>query len=68
MAQKTLTYSEAMYEIEMIVNSIENDDLDVDDIIDKVKRVSQLLQICKKKLKQTQDDVEKILNSIDDEG
>jgi exodeoxyribonuclease VII small subunit len=68
MAQKTLSYNEALNEIEEIVNSIEKDDLDVDDIIEKVKRVSQLLQICKKKLKQTQEDVDKILNSMDDEG
>lgn len=64
MAKKKLRYSEAINEIEEILETIESQELDVDDLSEKVKRVSELIQLCKTKLHTTEDEVRKILDSI----
>jgi exodeoxyribonuclease VII small subunit len=59
-------YAEAIAEIEKIIATIENEELDVDDIAVKVKRVSLLLSQCKEKLRTTEKEVEKILKEIEE--
>ncbi|MCT4603210.1 MAG: exodeoxyribonuclease VII small subunit, partial [Marinifilum sp.] len=54
MAKKKISYSEAIAEIEETIMLIENEELDVDDLSEKVKRVSELLVICKAKLNSTE--------------
>ncbi|MCY1633151.1 MULTISPECIES: exodeoxyribonuclease VII small subunit [Marinifilum] len=66
MAKKKISYSEAIAEIEETIMLIENEELDVDDLSEKVKRVSELLVICKAKLNNTEKEVEKILKEIDE--
>ncbi len=65
MTQKKQTYREAITEIEAILNSIENDELDVDELTGKVQKVTQLLKFCKDKLYKTQEEVEKVLKEIE---
>ena len=65
MAQKELSYNEAINEIEDILSKIENEELDVDELSSKVKRVSVLIKKCKKKLTETEDQVQKILEDIE---
>lgn len=64
-AKKDIKYGEAIKEIEEILSKIENEELDVDDLTSKVKRVSELLSICKNKLHNTEEQVEKILKDIE---
>lgn len=66
MTAKKISYNEAMAEIEEILEKIENEELDVDDLAEKVKRVSVLLKICKDKLQKTNDQVEQILKEMED--
>lgn len=66
MANKKISYSEAMTEIEEILEKIENEELDVDELADKVKRVSVLLKTCKDKLTKTNEQVERILKEMED--
>ncbi len=66
MATKKVTYNEAISEIEEILEKIENEELDVDELAEKVKRVSQLLKICKEKLQTTNEQVEQILKEMED--
>jgi exodeoxyribonuclease VII small subunit len=66
MAQKKQkTYREAINEIEKILSSIENDELEVDDLVEKVKKVTELLKFCKDKLYNTQEEVEKALREME---
>ncbi len=65
MAQKAMTYQEAVDNIEDILQKIEHEELDVDDLTDKVKQVSKLIGICKKKLHNTEAEVEKILATME---
>jgi exodeoxyribonuclease VII small subunit len=64
--KKVITYNEAMTEVEEILEKIENEELDVDDLAEKVKRVSVLLKICKDKLLKTNEQVEQILKEMED--
>jgi exodeoxyribonuclease VII small subunit len=66
MAKKKISYSKAIAEIEEPIMLIANEELDVDDLSEKVKRVSELLVICKAKLNSTEKEVEKILKEIDE--
>jgi len=65
MAKKKINYRNAITEIQEIIQQIEDEELDVDELSDKVKRVSELLKICKEKLHNTEQEVEKILNEIE---
>ncbi|MBE6334053.1 MAG: exodeoxyribonuclease VII small subunit [Odoribacter sp.] len=63
--ENKLTYKEALAEIEQIVSNLENDKLDIDQLSVAVKRVTELIKFCKDKLKETSDEVEKTLQSLD---
>jgi exodeoxyribonuclease VII small subunit len=63
--KKTLTYKEAITEIEKILQQIENDEPDVDQLSEKVKRLSFLVAWCREKLHNTEDEIEKILKDIE---
>ncbi|MCK4346248.1 MAG: exodeoxyribonuclease VII small subunit [Bacteroidales bacterium] len=67
MTSKTISYKGAVAEIEVILEKIENEELDVDDLTEKVKRVSLLIKLCKEKLHNTEQEVEKILKEMEKE-
>jgi exodeoxyribonuclease VII small subunit len=66
MTDKKPTYKEAITEIEEILGLMESEELDVDDLSGKVKRVSELIRMCRNKLLQTEAEVEKVLKEIED--
>lgn len=66
MTTKKISYNEAMAEIEDILEKIESEELDVDELAEKVKRVSFLLKTCKEKLTKTNEQVEQILKEMED--
>ncbi len=65
MAKKNISYKEAIAEIEIIVNKIENDEADVDELAGNVKRVTELIKICKEKLFKAEKEVKEIIDKID---
>lgn len=65
MPKKEITYQQAIKEIEEILSKIENEELDVDDLTVKVKRVASLIKACKDKLHTTEQEVNKILKEVD---
>ncbi|HDJ33346.1 MAG TPA: exodeoxyribonuclease VII small subunit [Bacteroidetes bacterium] len=66
-ARKETSYSEAIGEIEEILTQIENEELDVDELSLKVKRVASLIRLCRDKLGKTEAEVEKILKEMDED-
>ena len=56
-----LSYSEAIREIEAILDRFNREEFDVDALATQVKRATELIQLCKKKLKKAEDDVAKVL-------
>ncbi|MEE4176106.1 MAG: exodeoxyribonuclease VII small subunit [Bacteroides sp.] len=62
-----ITYSQAIEELEAIVSEIENEDISVDELSEKVKRASHLIQICKDALHSTEEEVKRILEELNQE-
>lgn len=66
MTTKKISYNEAMAEVEEILEKIENEELDVDELAEKVKRVAFLLKTCKEKLLKTNEQVEQVLKEMEE--
>ncbi len=62
---KSPTYSEAFDELQEIVAEIENGEISVDILSEKVKRAAILISICKNKLTSTEEEVGKILKELE---
>jgi exodeoxyribonuclease VII small subunit len=65
--EKNISYTEAISELEAIVTEIEQGEITIDTLSQKVKRASELIRICKNKLTSTEEDVSKILGEIKEE-
>jgi exodeoxyribonuclease VII small subunit len=64
--ENKINYTEAILELERIVAEIEEGEISVDILSDKVKRAAELIRICKEKLTKTEEDVSKILEDLKD--
>jgi exodeoxyribonuclease VII small subunit len=62
---KELNYTKAFNELQEIVSEIEKGEISVDRLSEKVKRAALLIRICKTKLTNTEEDVNKILKELD---
>jgi len=58
----TMTYREATQELEEILRAIENDSVDVDELTQKVQRSSQLIKLCKEKLRVAEQAIDQVFN------
>ena len=61
MAKETLKYEEAMTRLESIVSDMENGNLDIDTLCEKVKTAQKLIKVCRDTLTKTDDEIKKIL-------
>jgi len=59
-----INYKEALEELENIVSEIEEGEISIDILSEKIKRASFLIDFCKKKLTATEKDVEKLLENL----
>jgi exodeoxyribonuclease VII small subunit len=60
-----INYTEAFEELQTIVSEIEQGEISVDELSEKVKRAAHLIKICNLKLITTEEDVNKILKELD---
>jgi exodeoxyribonuclease VII small subunit len=70
MSDETPKYGEAIVELEEILEEIEAEDVDLDDLADKVERASDLVELCRQKLDRTEVQVQSIIEDLesDEEG
>jgi len=64
MAKKELTFNEAMKEIEAILHNIESGNLDIDRLSKEVRRASELIRLCQKKLRATEEEINGIFKEL----
>jgi exodeoxyribonuclease VII small subunit len=64
---KKLPYTEALQELESIVQQIENEEVSVDILSEKVKRAALLIKSCKETLKTTEEEVALILKELNED-
>lgn len=62
MAKKEIKYEEAVAHLEEIVDKMENDELDIDQLSDQLKRAKELVKLCKDKLTKTDEEIKKLLS------
>lgn len=53
-----LTYRDAQARLERIVASVENEELDVDELSEQVQQAMKLIAYCRSKLKQTEETIQ----------
>ena len=66
MKSKSPSYNEAINEIEVILEKIENGEPDVDELTSLVKRAGYLIKLCRTKLQLTEKEINSILNEESD--
>ena len=62
MAKNGMKYEEAVAQLEEIVEKMENDELDIDQLTDQLKRAKELVKVCKDKLTKTDGEIKKLLS------
>ena len=60
--EKELKYEAAMAELQAIVTKMENDELDIDQLSEQLKRAQELIKLCRDKLTKTDEEIKKILS------
>lgn len=58
---KEIKYEEAFAELQSITRKMENDELDIDQMSEQLKRAQELIKLCKDKLTKTDEEIKKIL-------
>ena len=64
MAKKEFSFNNAVSEIEKILRNIESGDLDIDKLSVEVKRASELIKQCQKKLRTTEEEINSIFKDL----
>ena len=64
MAKKEFSFSAAIVEIEEIIRQIESGELDVDKLSVEVKKASELIRQCQKKLRTTEEEINSIFREL----
>ena len=67
MGKVQISYAEAIKQVEEILEKIEKEELDVDELGANVKKAADLLKICKAKLHDTEEEIQKILDEMNTE-
>ena len=64
MAKTEFSFNVSMAEIEEILQTIEDGEPDIDKLTAKVKRASELIKLCQKKLRETEKEIETVFTDI----
>jgi exodeoxyribonuclease VII small subunit len=64
MAKKEFSFNDAVKDIEEILKKIEAGNLDVDKLSDEVKKASELIKQCQKKLRSTEEEINSIFKDL----
>ena len=62
MENEEMKYEQAVRELEQIVDRMENDELDIDQLSEQLKRAKTLVKLCKDKLTKTDEEIKKLLS------
>jgi exodeoxyribonuclease VII small subunit len=61
MAKTEIGYSEAIRQVEEILEKLNNEELDVDKLADEVKRAAGLIALCREKLRKAEAEVARVI-------
>lgn len=58
--KKNITYSQAMKRLEEIVRQIDSDELEIDQLAEKIKEANEIIAFCGDKLSKADSEIEKL--------
>ena len=61
---KEIKYEQALTQLEEIVEQMENDELNIDELGEQLKKAQKLVKLCKDKLTKTDEEITKILTEM----
>ncbi|MEM8996595.1 MAG: exodeoxyribonuclease VII small subunit [Acidobacteriota bacterium] len=62
-----VSFSDAMQELEAILQRIDNDSVDVDRLARELRRATELLELCRGKIRKAELEVTQIVQQLQDE-
>jgi len=62
-----MKYSKAMERLEDIIQKIENEEIDIDELSDKVKEAVSLVKLCKDKVEKAELEVKEVVEGFEKE-
>ncbi|GAB5551142.1 MAG: hypothetical protein Sapg2KO_07330 [Saprospiraceae bacterium] len=60
---KQSTYDEAVKELQVIVEQLQNNEISMDELSAKVKRAAALIKYCQNKLRSTEEDIQNLFGT-----
>ncbi len=60
-----MKYEEAIRELETIVSQIEKNELDIDQLTERLKEAHELIRLCKDKLYKTDEKIKEMFNETE---
>lgn len=66
MSTEDLSYSQALQELRAIHARLSADDVDVDRLLEDVRRASELLEFCRSRITSVGEQLEEVLADLDD--
>ena len=60
MVKKKETYSQAMARLEAIVRQVDSNELEIDELVEKIKEANEIIAFCSEKLKKADAEIEKL--------
>jgi exodeoxyribonuclease VII small subunit len=60
-----ISYSDAIDELEQLLDDIEGDEVDLDGLTDKVERASELIGHCRDKIESTEMQIDTIIDDLE---
>ena len=61
-------YNKAIKRLEEIVSKIENEEIDVDELSEKVKEAVELITTCKERIEKAEMEVKRVVDELGEEG
>jgi exodeoxyribonuclease VII small subunit len=65
MTKKSEGYASAYEELQKILEALDQGDVDVDELSEKVKRAADLIEFCQKRLKDTELQVKRVMDKLE---
>lgn len=61
-------YNKAIKRLEEIIEKIENEEVDVDELSDKVKEAVELITTCKERIEKAEMEVRRVVDELGEDG
>ncbi len=66
MTKKTEGYTQAYDELQKILEAMDQGEVDVDELSEKVKRAAELIEFCQKRLRDTELQVKRVMQKLEE--